>query len=646
MEQLLDLLAPAATESGSGTVVVSAVAGMGGIGKTALARHTATQAAEQGWFSGGVLFVDLRGYDLDDNPVQPEQVYAPVLRVLGLASEQIPATVDEQATVYHQVLDQLADQDHRVLLVLDNASTGRQVSDLLPRHPAHRALVTTRDTLAGARQLDLDVLATDEAVHLLTRILARRHPDDTRVTQEPDAAVQLVNTCGALPLAVEITASILADEPTMTITTLLAELTDGLGVHRVRHGEQSLTTVFDLSWRRLRAREPEAADLLPLLTLNPGSDFHTDAAAALAGHPPAHVAPWLRALRQASLLRHTNGRWSMHDVIRLHARDHLDPQQRNPATHRLLEQYQHTARAADAHLRALPGNPVPDRFTGRQDALAWFDIEHTNLTTAVTLALDTGHYELTTQLATNLTQYLEWRRHFTDWVSVSEHALTAAKHLNTPSTLADAWSFLGLALREIRRFDEAITAHYQDLAICLETGDRHGEGAALNNLGNALQDVRRFDEAITAHQNAATIYQETSDRHSEGTALNNLGIALRRVRRFDEAITAHQIASTICRETGDRHGEGKALNNLGNALQELQKFEDAITAYQNAAIIYRETNDRHREGRTLCNLGLALQNLGRLDEAKSAWRKAVTAFQETGDTHWEAIVTSRLGESS
>jgi hypothetical protein len=102
---------------------------------------------------------------------------------------------------------------------------------------------------------------------------------------------------------VEIIASVLSDEPTMTITSLLTELTDGPGVHHVRHGERALATIFDLSWQRLQHREHEAAGLLPLLTLNPGPDFHTDTAAALAGHPPAHVAPWLRVLRQASLLR-------------------------------------------------------------------------------------------------------------------------------------------------------------------------------------------------------------------------------------------------------------------------------------------------------------------------------------------------------
>jgi tetratricopeptide (TPR) repeat protein len=99
-------------------------------------------------------------------------------------------------------------------------------------------------------------------------------------------------------------------------------------------------------------------------------------------------------------------------------------------------------------------------------------------------------------------------------------------------------------------------------AIYRETGDRHREGGALGNLGLALVEVRRFEEAVTAHQDAAAIFRETGDRHREGMALNNLGLALRGVRRFEEAVTAHQDAAAIFRETGDEYREGMALNNL------------------------------------------------------------------------------------
>ncbi|MFM9632565.1 MULTISPECIES: tetratricopeptide repeat protein [Streptomyces] len=90
---------------------------------------------------------------------------------------------------------------------------------------------------------------------------------------------------------------------------------------------------------------------------------------------------------------------------------------------------------------------------------------------------------------------------------------------------------LGAALRQVRRFNDAITAYTQAADIFRELDDRHGEGATLNNLGNGLQHVRRFNDAITAHTQAASIYRKFGDRHGEGTALNNLGIAQRELRR-------------------------------------------------------------------------------------------------------------------
>jgi tetratricopeptide (TPR) repeat protein len=74
--------------------------------------------------------------------------------------------------------------------------------------------------------------------------------------------------------------------------------------------------------------------------------------------------------------------------------------------------------------------------------------------------------------------------------------------------------------------------------------------------------VRRFDEAITAHQTAAAIYRETGDRHREGTALNNLGSALRDSDRLDEAKEAGRKAVAAFQETGDTHTEGIAADWL------------------------------------------------------------------------------------
>ncbi len=639
-EQVERMLAALVPDSDPGPMVVSAVAGMGGVGKTALARHCAAIAVGRGWFPGGAFVVDLQGYSPDGH-VEARQVFAPLLRQLGVAGEQIPAETGEQAAVYDQTLVTLAEQGQRVLLVLDSISSAGQARGLLPSVGSHRVVVTTRDTLdlPGAWRLPLDVLDVDDAVALL----AHRSGDD-RISR--DAAVQLAQACGRLPLALRIAAGLLTDDPDLTAAELTAELAES-PVDAFTYGESEVAAVFALSWDRLLTRDPIAARVLRLLVLDPGPDLSTDAAAALADLPAAEVLTRLRVLRQAHLLERVARRWCLHDLVRRYIRDratdYIHTDDPEAATDRLLDHYTGTADAADAHLRALPGDPVPSRFTDRNDALAWLDVERANLVAAVALVATTNRHAHTTRLAVVLDNFLEWRRYLTDRVVIAQHALAAAAHVDNPATLANAWNNLGLALQGVRRFDEAITAQQTARDISRETGDRHGEGMAWNNLGLALQEVRRFDEAIAAHQTDLHICRETGDRHGEGMAWGNLGLALQEVRRFEEVIIAHETARDIFRETADRHGEGGAWNNLGLVLREVQRFDEAIAAHETAREIYQETDDRHREGIAWDNLGLALRAVRRFDEAIIAHETARDIYRETADRHGEGRAWNNLG---
>jgi len=117
----------------AGPVVVSAVAGLAGVGKTTLAVQAGHAARRRGWFGGGVLFIDLRGYD--DTPVQPERALDALLRALGVAAEHIPPTAEERAGLYRS---ELAKVSEPVLVIADNASSEAQVKPLLPGTGPHK----------------------------------------------------------------------------------------------------------------------------------------------------------------------------------------------------------------------------------------------------------------------------------------------------------------------------------------------------------------------------------------------------------------------------------------------------------------------------------------------------------------------------
>ncbi len=644
---LVGLLDPSGA---GGPVLVSAVAGLAGVGKTTLAVQAGHTAREHDWFGGGVLFLDLHGYD--DQRVEPGQALDALLRALGVPAEHIPPTAEERAALYRSVLAQITEP---VLVIADNASSEAQVRPLLPGAARHKVLVTSRHTLAGlgARLVDVTVLDKQAAVDLLGNALRAARPGDDRISGHPDAARRLAETCGGLPLALQITAALLITDPALTAAELAGDLAaesarlqllaydDGSGTRA-----PSVAAAFELSYRRL---DDTTARVFRLLPVNPGSDISTAAAAALADLPGKQARAVLADLARAHLAETVPGapgRWRMHDLVRLYAgrlSEHAEGDGREQARDRLLAYYLDTAEAADDHLRALPGTTVPDRFTGREDALGWLDGERASLVAAPAMAAATGRDQAALRLPLALARYLEWRRRFDDWLAIAAVSLDAAWRLGDRRGEGDALTILGLVLGYARRFEEAITAHQDAAAIYRQTGDRHREGMALGNLALALQGVRRFEEAITACQDAAAIFRQTGDRQSEGSALGNLGIALRDVRRFEEAVTAHRHAAVIYRDTGDRHGEGSALNNLGNALREVRRFDEAITAHQDSAAICRDTGDRHSEGNALGNLGLALVEVGRFDQAITAHQDSAAICRDTGDRQSEGGALNNLG---
>ncbi|HZM80031.1 MAG TPA: NB-ARC domain-containing protein, partial [Candidatus Limnocylindrales bacterium] len=374
----------------TGTVVISAVAGMAGIGKTALAVHVGHRLAKR--FPDGQLFVDLHGFTAGIAPMQAGQALGRLLRDIGVPDERIPSDLDERAALWRSVL-----AGRRMLMVLDNARDSVQVRALLPGAPTCLVLVTSRNQLSGlvaadgAHPITLDLLTEAEAHQLLTRRLGA-----DRVAAEPDAVAQIITACAQLPLALAIVAARAATEPHLPLHALAGELRDNnsssssggrLAALRTDDPATGVRAVFSWSYQALT---PLAARLFRLLGLHPGPDISAPAAASLAALPLPDARGLLGELTRANLLiEHVPGRYTFHDLLRAYATEQAhttDPdQQRHTATHRLLDHYLHTAHIAgrllDPHrdpITLTPAQPgvVPEHPTDSQQALDWFAAEH------------------------------------------------------------------------------------------------------------------------------------------------------------------------------------------------------------------------------------------------------------------------------
>jgi DNA-binding SARP family transcriptional activator len=330
------------TAGAGGTAVISAIDGMAGVGKTALAVHAAHLLASR--FPDGQLFIDLHGYTRGHQPHTPSEALDFFLRSLGVPVQDIPRDVQECAALYRQCL-----ADSRILIVLDNALDEAQVRDLLPAGTGCLVLITSRRRLKGlddAHTLALDVIAPSRATALFHAVAGLDH-----IQAADPILAEITDLCGYLPLAVRIAASLLRHRPAWSLVRLAELLRDQQQrISALADGERQLSATFDLSYESLGV---DHQHLYRCLSLIPGPDTDTYAAAALAGAGPATVTRLLEDLVDHNLLiEQVPGRYRFHDLIRAHARTLAQADRaadRHAAIDRLLDYHQRTARDADPH---------------------------------------------------------------------------------------------------------------------------------------------------------------------------------------------------------------------------------------------------------------------------------------------------------
>ncbi|QTD96610.1 tetratricopeptide repeat protein [Streptomyces cyanogenus] len=625
---LLAALDPAA--AGPSAVLVAAVSGLGGIGKTALAVQTAHLACGRGWFPGGVLFIDLHGYDPE--PVTADRALQALLRALGVRPEDVPATADERAVLYRSVLAERARERGPVLILADNASSPDQVRPLMPGDARHHVLVTSRDRLPqlGARLVSLDELSAQEAYGLLDLAVRIADPDDPRIADDPAAAERLAVLCGHLPLALQIAAALLAEDPGMPVTELVAELAESHDrLDHLDDGERSVRAAFAMSYRRLPA---EQARLLRLLALAPGPEASDEVVAALVGAEAPPVRD-LKALARAHLVERGSGRgrWRLHDLVRAFGVSVVAEgadlgEEAVSARVRVLEYYFRWADEADNWLTSGSGGPEAQCFADRSQALAWFDRERTGLVSAAHWAREEPFAGTALRLATCLDEYLSFRWQFDDLITVARLAREDADRSGNVLDQLLTLGLFGSSLRSAGRTEEAIEvlSLTRDLFQTIE--DPEHEANAWDSLGLALRSAERYEEAVDAHTRARELYRATDDSYGEGLAWNNLGSALQGVGRLDEAIAAHRHALDLLLGTPDRQAVGMTWHNLGIALEYDGRWAEAVDAYGQALHVCWESEDWYGGGETLKCLALAHEDARRPAEACTHWLRAADAF--------------------
>jgi tetratricopeptide (TPR) repeat protein len=631
------------------TVVIAAIDGMGGVGKTALAVHAAHRLADR--YPDGQLFVDLHGHTPDRDPADPAAVLDSLLRATGVPGGHIPGSLEGRAALWRARL-----AGRRVLVLADNAASAAQVRPLIPGTAGCLALVTSRrrlTSLDAARMLSLDTLPPDDALALFAAVAGAR-----RTAAEPGPAREVLRLCGYLPLAIRISAARLAARPAWTISYLAGRLGDQQErLAELAAGDRSVAAALAVSYQQLT---PAQQRLFRLLGLHPGPDFDAYLAAAAASITLAQARQVLEDLVDAHLLQQpAPGRYRFHDLLRdlahATARQAEPDAARSEATGRALDYYLHMADQANAILR--PGRARasldlahPPAWTpplaSQAEALDWCESEHPNLTSAISVAYSHGRDYYAWRLAASIWFYLYVRHHLQDWISTHRLALAAASRLHDDAAQALTLGHLGIAYWHAGRYTEAIDHQQQALDLYRGIGDRGGEATALCAIGQIQLFAGSYPRALELLCAAIDIFDEIGDSRGKAFTAIHVGGLYTRLGRYHEALDQYREALTAFRVMGDSWHEGAILGELGVVYEYLGRSKEALEHQEMALSIWRRAGDLAGEGGTLNEFGNIYRRLGRHDEALDHHHQALTLIRQAGSHYCEAQILNDLGATS
>jgi tetratricopeptide (TPR) repeat protein/DNA-binding XRE family transcriptional regulator len=642
---LLDRRSGAATR----TLVISAIGGTAGVGKTALAVAWAHRVAGQ--FPDGQLYVNLRGFD-PDQPVAAAEALAGFLRALGVHGQDIPDAMEDLARLYRSRL-----AGRRMLVLLDNACDGDQVRPLLPGDPCCVAAVTNRDALAGlvaidgALRLDLDVLPLADAVTLLRSLIG------PRADQDSDAVAELAGLCARLPLALRIAAELAAARPSVALTELVADLARcRLDCLDAGDDRADVRAVFSWSLRQLPS---DVARAFALTSLHPGADLDAHAAAALTDTTAGQARRILDRLHRASLLHAADpGRYGMHDLLRAYAHEQAAARctggQCDQALARLFDYYLAAAGAAmdvlfpaEAHPR--PNNPavgavVPD-MPGEAEARAWLDAELANLVAVTAHCVGHGWPRHAATLAGTLFRYLINGSHLAEALTIYGHALQAARRCGDLASEARALRGLG-GIDVMKGHCRDAADHYQAaLERYRECGNREGEAQILQNLGITELGLHNYRSAADYCRQAIAAYENAGDSLGAARALVTLAKAETLLDSYAQAAEHLHLALPVFRHSKDQVYEAEALEKIGWLGLRRGELTLAATFFEEALAIYRRSDNPTGVAEQLMNLGDVSLRQNQYRQAIDYLRQALTSFRGTGYKLGEIETLTMLAEA-
>ncbi|MBP0455357.1 winged helix-turn-helix domain-containing protein [Kitasatospora sp. RG8] len=626
-------------------VVVTSLAGIGGVGKTTLAVHVAHRVRAE--FPDGQLYVDLRGAGA--SPADPAVVLGDFLHALGVT--ETPDSLEQRAALYRSLL-----ASRRMLILLDNAQDARQIQPLIPGVSGCAVLATSRSRLAGipgAHLVDVEELTPAEALALFSAIVGEQ-----RVAAEPEAAMAVVTACGFLPLAVRIAAARLASRPRWSVSDLARRLADQRRrLDELQLGNLAVETTIGLGYGQLSPAEARAFRLLSLID---SPDLPLAAVTALLGVDEDSAEQLAEALVEANMLEcFAPGRYRYHDLLRLYAQRQNerigDVEEQHAAVRRLLDLLLPTVRNA---ARAIePDDQLPEPLNGlssrgldlsaSESAREWLRSEIALLLSSVEAAVHGPSTLLrpAVDLLIILDSLVEDPTHGPRVRYMLEIADRNAEAYGDSAALARVHFALGTLQSITNDFQSAERSLLKSLRLQDADDVTILRSATTNTLGIILSVANRSAEALPFFEQALAISRVVGAPIGEARLLGNIARAQLDVGDAQSAVRSATGAVTSARASKNGPCLADTLYQLGVVLSSGGSPGTAVAHLQEAHRLYRSQQNRLREGYTLARLAVSLLAAGQHAEAAEAAEESLAIGLEMDSAYCQGLANAALGEA-
>lgn len=622
-------------------VTISAI---GGSGKTALAVHWAHGAA--GHFPDGRLYVDLRGFTPDQEPLDPAEALGRILSALEVKPADQPPTLEERATLYRSLV-----ADRRLLVILDNAATADQVRPLLPGSASCATIVTSRERLPGlivregAHPLLLDAMTGAEAGELLRTVLG-----NARVDEDRTAAAEIIALCGRLPLALRVAGASISLGDYRTLRQAADELGSADRLERLSlpgDPTASVLPAFQLSFARL---PDDLKEFFGRLGLLPGEMFRTNAAASLMAVSTELADQRLQRLVALNLVQsRADGRFALHDLVKLFARRCVAADE--AALSRALDYYLQSADEANRQLRPARVRPAIDpaldgviveEFASADAALRWCTDELATIADAVDVAAAADLPVPAIQLPTSMIDFFHLRKPHSIWLATHERALELARRIGDQEREGILLSGMGIAYLELGRIDEA-TKYQEAAAAIARAGDhRLPLARALTALGILAMNRGDYAAAVDHFVECERLAAEDQDPYGAMLAVFNTAYAHLWAENFGQAKILFEKALPMGEALGAADVTGGSINALALILQADGQLEPALARFRESAALAERNKNLIGLAEARGNIAQTLVALGRPAEARPVFLAALEAAEQLGDQRLQADLQADL----